>query len=90
MVVGNGRLGDQRILEPHSLREMTRSQSSPVSGADHGFGLGFRMTRHRGVRLLCHEGGNPGIAARVCIEPERELAVAVLVNGDSLATPKTS
>ena len=66
---------------------MTRLQSSPVSGADRGFGLGFRITRYRGVRLLCHEGGNPGIAARLCIEPERELAVAVLVNRDSLATP---
>jgi len=89
MVLGNGRLADQRILEPHSLREMTRLQSSPVLGADRGFGLGFRITRYRGVRLLCHEGGNPGIAARLCIEPERELAVAVLVNRDSLATPVT-
>jgi len=87
MVLANGRLGDQRILEPHSLKEMTRLQSSPVSGADRGFGLGFRITRYHGVRLLCHEGGNPGIAARLCIEPERELAVAVLVNRDSLATP---
>jgi CubicO group peptidase (beta-lactamase class C family) len=89
MVLGNGRLADQRILAPHSLAEMTRLQSRPVPGADRGFGLGFRITRYRGVRLLCHEGGNPGIAARLCIEPERELAVAVLVNRDSLATPVT-
>jgi hypothetical protein len=89
MVLGNGRLADQRILAPHSLAEMTRLQSRPVLGADRGFGLGFRITRYRGVRLLCHEGGNPGIAARLCIEPERELAVAVLVNRDSLATPVT-
>jgi hypothetical protein len=68
---------------------MTRLQSRPVSGADRGFGLGFRITSYRGVRLLCHEGGNPGIAARLCIQPERELAVAVLVNRDSLATPVT-
>ena len=87
MVLGNGRLADQRILEPLSLAEMTRLQSSVVPGAERGFGLGFRITHYRGVRLLCHEGGNPGIAARLCIQPERELAVAVLVNRDSLATP---
>jgi hypothetical protein len=89
MVLGNGRLADERILAPHSLAEMTRLESRPVSGADRGFGLGFRITRYRGVRLLCHEGGNPGIAARLCIQPERNLAVAVLVNRESLATPVT-
>lgn len=87
MVLGDGQLAGERILAPESLAEMTRLHSLPVSGADSGFGLGFRLTRYRGVRLLCHEGGNPGIAARLCIQPERELAVAVLINGESLATP---
>jgi CubicO group peptidase (beta-lactamase class C family) len=89
MVLDDGRLGDQRVLAPRSLEEMTRLESRPISGADRGFGLGFRITRYRGARLLCHEGGNPGIAARLCIQPERELAVAVLVNGEALATPAT-
>jgi hypothetical protein len=87
MVLGNGRLADERILAPHSLAEMTSLASRPVPGADRGFGLGFRITRYRGVPLLCHEGGNPGIAARLCIQPEHDLAVAVLVNRESLATP---
>lgn len=80
MVLSHGRFGERRVLAPETLAEMTRLQAIPVDDADSELGLGFRLTRYRGERLLCHEGGNPGIAARLCLVPERHLAAAVLIN----------
>ena len=80
MVLSHGTLASRKVLAPETLAEMTRLQAIPVEGADSGFGLGFRLTRYRGERLICHEGGNPDIAARLCLVPERQLAVAVLIN----------
>ncbi len=87
MVLAGGELEGRRYLQPDSLAEMTRLQSRPIEGADSGFGLGVRVTRYRGHPLLCHEGGNPGIAARLCLVPSEGLAVAALVNTHDESLP---
>jgi CubicO group peptidase (beta-lactamase class C family) len=82
MVLDQGTVGSRKVLAPSTLAEMTRLQAVPVEGAASGFGLGFRLTRYRGQQLICHEGGNPGIAARLCLVPDRQIAVAALINAD--------
>lgn len=55
-----------------------------TSGATIPYGFGLAIGEHRGLRTVGHGGNDPGYAAQVVRYPDRELAIAVLCNLESI------
>ena len=65
-----------KILKPQSLREMW----SPVKlndGSEYGYGLGWTVGEHKGLKVVGHEGGG---AAWIAHFPKEHLSIVVLCN----------
>lgn len=65
-----------KILKPESLREMW----SPVKlndGGEYGYGLGWTVGEHKGLKVVGHEGGG---GAWVAHFPNEHLSIVVLCN----------
>jgi CubicO group peptidase (beta-lactamase class C family) len=72
------------ILSGSSIKEM---QNSIVPMGSDAYGLGWVVARDvKGRRRIRHGGAGAGCGAELCMIPDEQLAVAVLVNGDT-ATP---
>ena len=57
------------------------------SGAPTGYGMGLFITRHRGLAMLEHSGGNAGYRTQLQIYPGEGLGVVVLCN-DAAGLPQ--
>lgn len=87
---GGGRVG-AKILSREARREM-QTYFDPEAlhhyydGAHYGLGWYTRM-RASGDRVVWHEGGMPGASALLVLLPEKNVAIAVLINAtDANAT----
>jgi hypothetical protein len=67
------------ILAPESVREM-QEVSARQGAAPDGMGLGFRVTRSNGRKLVCHGGDGGGFTAFAGFHPEDGVGVALLIN----------
>jgi CubicO group peptidase (beta-lactamase class C family) len=79
MVMRNGSWRGRRVLSAASVRELRRDQ---IPELEPGQGLiWFRMTR-QGRDLFGHDGGDDGVAAACFFDPEADIGVVALANGD--------
>jgi CubicO group peptidase (beta-lactamase class C family) len=74
-----GRGPDGPILKPGTLAEMWTVQ---LTGAMAGFGLGFAMGDHRGLRTFGHTGAVYGFTSQIVGIPAHRLGVVVLASDD--------
>jgi CubicO group peptidase (beta-lactamase class C family) len=71
-------------------RTLIAEMQEPATATDWGdgsfYGFGLAIGEYRGLRMVGHGGGDPGISAYVARFPDQGLAVAVLGNLDSINT----
>jgi len=81
MMLGEGRLGEIRVLSPESHRLMTRNLLAPPLPA-RGFGWELDVNSlHRPTRLSKRAYGHSGHTGQsIWIDPERQVYVIVLTN----------
>jgi hypothetical protein len=69
---------------------LVADMQKPAIGTDWGdgsfYGFGLAIGEYRGLRMVGHGGGDPGISAYVARFPDQGFAVAVLGNLDSINT----
>jgi CubicO group peptidase (beta-lactamase class C family) len=76
--------GGPEILRASTLREMHRVHWLHPDWKG-GWGLGFSVSRVGGGVRIGHDGGFPGYASALSIDPARKLAVIALSNAEDVA-----
>lgn len=72
--------GAPRLLSEATVALMQR-RATPAGGA--AYGLGWELGTERGVPVVQHSGGMPGVRARLTLVPSRRAVIVVLVNGEA-------
>lgn len=67
------------ILTPETTAEMHQVRV-PQLAPWNGMGIGFRVTRANGRRLICHGGDGSGFTAFIGAHPDDGVGVALLIN----------
>jgi CubicO group peptidase (beta-lactamase class C family) len=89
MWLGNGALGERRVLSDSVIREILTPQIytsvAPGAAAATGthfraYGMGWVLEDYRGRKLAWHNGGIDGMKAQVVLVPKEKLGVVVLAN----------
>lgn len=77
----NGMIGDEQILTPESIQQMTKIHlwKDPLIGQGCGYGL-YILPDYHGATLLEHSGGIKGGGAQMYMIVEKGLAGIVLTN----------
>ena len=71
--------GGAPLLAPNTVEEMHRLHVRQANSAS-GMGLGFRVTRSNGRRLVCHGGDGSGFTAFLGGYPDEGVGVVLLMN----------
>lgn len=87
--LGDGMMSGGRVLSAHMMVELHRPEiavgaswtSAPIQDLHHA--LGWFTGEYRGVRLVYHNGANPGFRAAILLVPSVKAGVVILTNGDS-------
>jgi CubicO group peptidase (beta-lactamase class C family) len=72
--------GAPRLLSDATIALM-QQRATPPDGA--AWGLGWELGEERGVPVVQHSGGMPGVRARLTLVPTRRAVIVVLVNGEA-------
>lgn len=70
-------------LAPLSHRAVALMQQRATPADGPGYGLGWELGQERGVPVVSHSGGMPGVRARLTLVPDRQAVIVVLVNGEA-------
>src|SRR5205823_14263377 len=70
------------VLKPETLEEMWQPQFAKP-GDENGFGIGFRVTKFEGRRLVGHGGAIYGFATELAALPDDKLGVVAVTTKDS-------
>jgi len=81
MMMNGGVWNGTRVLERDTVREMLRSQ---IPDTTYGQRLLWYRTRSRGRVLIGHSGGDSGVATVSFYDPNDDVGVVVLANGNWL------
>jgi len=87
--LGDGRMFSRRVLSAQMMTELHRPEiavgSAWTSGPleDLHYALGWFTAAYRGMRLIYHNGANPGFRAAIVLVPSAKAGVVLLVNEDS-------
>ncbi|HWJ62446.1 MAG TPA: serine hydrolase domain-containing protein [Acidimicrobiales bacterium] len=87
MVLGGGVLEGERILDADLVAAATTLEMTNHPDLEQGYGLGFKVRRWRGRRLVGHDGNMPGVASMVWLAPDDGVGVVALANGFALGIP---
>jgi CubicO group peptidase (beta-lactamase class C family) len=87
--LGDGMMFGRRLLSAQMMAELHRPEiavgsawtSAPLE--DVHYALGWFTAEYRGLRLVYHNGANPGFRAAIVLVPSAKAGVVVLANGDS-------
>ena len=79
MVMGNGSWRGHRLLAEETVRELRRDQ---VPALEPGQGLIWFQLQREGRTLFGHDGGDDGVATVCFFDPETEVGVVALANGN--------
>ena len=87
--LGEGTMFGRRLLSAHTMAELHRPEiavgaewtSAPFQ--DLHYALGWLTAEYRGLRLVYHNGANPGFRAAIVLVPSAKAGVVILTNGDS-------
>ncbi len=74
-----GRTASGALIQPDTLAEMMKVQLTDQSN---GFGLGFSLGTHQGLRTFGHMGAVYGFTSALLAVPEHQVAAIVLANDD--------
>ena len=80
--LGDGRVGDRRVLSPGTLAEMQREQVKAANMAP-AWGLGWWVQDASGTKTFGHGGSTNGQRANLCVVPSKRFALASLTNGSN-------
>ena len=72
-----------KLLKPETLETMWTGQK-PKAGQSIGYGLGWLLASHKGVREVSHSGAQARVSTMLYLRPERKVAVVVLTNLEGL------
>jgi CubicO group peptidase (beta-lactamase class C family) len=83
--LGKGEFEGQRLLSPGLIQELQKPRvyvGAPqfAEYSDEHYGLGFRVHRYRGERVVWHGGGFKGTNTLMMMMPDRGVGVGVLAN----------
>lgn len=70
-----------KVLQPASWQVLQAEASLP-DGTATGYGMGYFLAAHDGLRTIGHSGGLNGFTTLNNLYPDRDAAIAVVVNGD--------
>jgi CubicO group peptidase (beta-lactamase class C family) len=86
-LLGDGALGDARILDPESAREMLRFQYTAASKPDNvniagedSVNSGIFWATKRDITQIGHNGSDPGVATMMLSNLSRDVAVILFAN----------
>jgi len=87
--LGDGMMVGRRVLSAHMMAELHRPEiavgsawtSLPVE--DLHYALGWLTAEYHGLRLIYHNGVNPGFRAAIVLVPSAQAGVVVLANSDA-------
>ena len=80
MLLNGGEFDGVRILSPESVALMQEAQLA-ISGAPLAFGLGWHVVADSEHPYIEHDGGGPGIAAKVRLYLNEGFAIVLMSNG---------
>jgi CubicO group peptidase (beta-lactamase class C family) len=72
-----------RVLDPASLKaafNRVKTTENQADNSDNGYGFGWFVTRHRGLREISHGGGLNGFSSFLLRVPDEKFTVAILAN----------
>ncbi len=87
--LGDGMMFGRRVLSARMMAELHHPEIAVGSGwasprlADPHYALGWFTAEYRGVRLIFHNGANPGFRAAIVLVPSTRSGVVVLANSDT-------
>lgn len=77
--MGDGTVGDKRVLSHKSLEEMQTPQTEAANFAEH-YGLGWALATEDGTKVVSHGGSTNGFQAELALVPSKNFAIAMLTN----------
>jgi len=79
MFMGEGKLGEVRVLKAATVESMKKIQFPKI---DKKQGLAWYYDRIAGRQMIGHEGGDPGVVTQMFCEPKDGTGIIVLMNGE--------
>jgi CubicO group peptidase (beta-lactamase class C family) len=80
--INGGELDGHRILQPSTHAMMWRPAGPAADGQASGVGLSWWLGVYRGARTIGHEGGDTGYRTNLVLLPDKQIAVAWMMNAD--------
>lgn len=82
ILLARGRGPNGQVLKPETLEQMWQPQFAKP-GETAGFGIGFRLSKFEGHRLVGHGGAIYGFATELAALPDEKLGVVAVTTDDS-------
>ena len=82
VLFAGGHSAKGQVLKPETLEQMWQPQFAK-SGETEGFGIGFRLARFAGHRMVGHGGAIYGFATELAALPDDKLGVVAITTNDS-------
>ena len=80
MILSDGCLNGKRFVNPSTLKEMFTPQFTDF--AESGYGIGFRVSKHNGYKMISHGGAIYGYSTQLSALPEPKIGVVVASSVD--------
>ena len=80
MIFSDGSLNGERFVNPNTLKEMFTPQFT--DSAESGYGIGFRVSKHNGYKMISHGGAIYGYSTQLSALPESKIGVVVASSVD--------
>ena len=80
MILSDGSLNGERFVNPNTLKEMFTPQFS--DSEESGYGIGFRVSKHNGYKMISHGGAIYGYSTQLSALPEPKIGVVVASSVD--------
>ena len=80
MIFSDGSLNGERFVNPNTLKEMFTPQFT--DSAESGYGIGFRVSKHNGYKMISHGGAIYGYSTQLSALPESKIGVIVASSVD--------
>ena len=68
-----------KLVDPATMDAMT-TEARTAEGKGVGYGFGWNIGRHDGLRELSHTGGQPGTSTVLYLRPKSRLSIAIMCN----------
>jgi CubicO group peptidase (beta-lactamase class C family) len=89
-MLGRGLLSAQMMAELHRPEIAVDSSWTSAPIRDLHYALGWFTGEYRGMRLVYHNGVNPGFRAAIVLVPSAKAGVVILTNGESSRFTETA